>query len=232
MKTEINRFDEISRRQFMQKTAKTALGVTLLPVGAGRLAAEGTGPGTPGFGKAKSVIYLYMSGGMSHIDTWDPKRGSTKGAKDPIKAKGDNIEALGGYMENMAKVSDKIALIRSMTSKTGVHESGRYIMRTGYEPRGTIVHPSLGAWASHFKGRIQGVTLPDSVVINSGNAGPGAGFFPPAMSPIPISDPEAGLQNVNPTTSESMFTKRISLMNEFDASFRNKFESDEVSAEE
>lgn len=230
MKTELNRFDEVNRRQFMLKTAKTALGVTLLPMGAGRLRAEGTGPGSPGFGKAKAVIYLFMEGGMTHIDTWDPKTGSTKGAKDPIKAKGDNIGSLGGYMENMAKVSDKIALIRSMTSKTGVHESGRYIMRTGYEPRGTIVHPSMGAWASHFLGRIQGVTLPDSVVVNSGNAGPGAGFFPPAMSPIPISNPEVGLQNVNPTTGESTFEKRVSLMNEFDSSFRKKFESDEVSA--
>ena len=67
---------------------------------------------------------------------------------------------------------------------------------------------------------VQGVTLPDSVVVNSGSAYPGAGFFPPAMAPIPISNPEAGLQNIRPTTSDSMFNKRISLMNEFDGAFQ------------
>jgi len=101
-------------------------------------------------------------------------------------------------------------------------------MKTGYEPRGTIVHPCIGAWASHFLGRIKGPTLPDSVVVNSGNAFPGAGFFPTTMSPIPISNPESGLQNIKPTTSDDQFKKRLSLTDEFDTSFRKKFQSDDV----
>jgi hypothetical protein len=111
-----------------------------------------------------------------------------------------------------------------------VHEAGTYIMKTGYEPRGTIVHPNLGAWGSHFLGRIKGVTLPDSVVVNSGSAYPGAGFFPPALSPIPISNPETGLQNIKPTTSDGQFKKRIGLMDEFDTAFRKKFKSEDVKA--
>jgi hypothetical protein len=43
-------------------------------------------PRHPGFGKAKNVIFLWMNGGMTHIDTWDPKTGATKGPTDPIKA--------------------------------------------------------------------------------------------------------------------------------------------------
>jgi len=228
MKPAHNKLNPIARRDFMMRTAQAALGVTVMP--SLNLAAAGTtGAGTPGFGKAKNVIFLWMSGGMTHIDTWDPKTGSTKGPTDPIKGKGQ-IDFLGGTMENMAKVSDKISIIRSMSSKTGVHEAGTYIMKTGYEPRGTIVHPSLGAWGSHFLGRIKGVTLPDSVVVNSGSAYPGSGFFPPAMSPIPISNPETGLQNIKATTSEGQFQKRISLMDEFDSSFRKKFQSEEVKA--
>ena len=170
MKTELNKLSQTSRRDFMMRTAQATLGVTVMPA-LNLKAAEAvkSGPGTPGFGKAKNVIFLWMSGGMTHIDTWDPKTGSTKGPTDPIKGKGQ-IDFLGGTMENMAKVSDKISIIRSMSSKTGVHEAGTYIMKTGYEPRGTIVHPSLGAWGSHFLGRIKGVTLPDSVVVNSGSA--------------------------------------------------------------
>lgn len=228
MKTELNKLNPMARRDFMMRTAQTALGVTVMPA-LNLRAAGSTGPGTPGFGKAKNVIFLWMGGGMTHIDTWDPKTGSTKGPTDPIKAKG-GIDYLGGTMEKMAAVSDKITIVRSMSSKTGVHESGTYIMKTGYEPRGTIVHPNLGAWASHFLGRIKGVTLPDSVVVNSGSAYPGAGFFPPALSPIPISNPETGLQNIRPTTSDGQFQKRIALMDEFDSAFRKKFQSEEVKA--
>lgn len=230
MNLETNKMSPMARRDFIMRTAQTALGVTVMPALTNlRGAPAVSGKGTPGFGKAKNVIFLWMNGGMTHIDTWDPKTGATKGPTDPIKGKG-SVDFLGGTMENMAKVSDKISIIRSMTSKTGVHEAGTYIMKTGYEPRGTIVHPCMGSWASHFLGRIQGVTLPDSVVVNSGSAYPGSGFFPPAMSPIPISNPETGLQNIKPTTSESQFHKRISLMDEFDSSFRKKFASEDVKA--
>jgi hypothetical protein len=208
MKTELNKLNPMARRDFIMRTAQTALGVTVMPALNLKAAGSTTGVGTPGFGKAKNVIFLWMGGGMTHIDTWDPKTGDTKGPTDPIKGKG-GVDFLGGSMTKMAAVSDKISIIRSMSSKTGVHEAGTYVMKTGYEPRGTIVHPSMGAWASHFLGRIKGVTLPDSVVVNSGSAYPGAGFFPPATSPIPISNPETGLQNIRPSTSEGQFQKRI-----------------------
>lgn len=225
MKTELNKLDEFSRRQFMERVAKTALGVTLLPVGS-KLAHA-----APGQGRAKRVIYLFMEGGMSHIDTFDPKTGATKGAKDPIKADAGsgNLDYLGGYLPKLAKSANKLSIVRSMSSKTGVHESGRYIMRTAYEPRGTIVHPSMGAWASHFLGRIEGAMLPDSVTIGNGRH-PGAGFFPPALSPIPITNAAAGLQNTRSAVGDDVFNKRIALMDEFDSSFRKKFKSDEVKA--
>lgn len=226
MKTELNKLSPMARRDFIMRTAQTALGVTVMP--ALNLSAAPSGS-APGYGKAKNVIFLWMGGGMTHIDTWDPKTGETKGPTDPIKGKG-GVDYLGGTMTKMAAVSDKISIIRSMSSKTGVHEAGTYVMKTGYEPRGTIVHPSMGAWASHFLGRIKGVTLPDSVVVNSGSAYPGAGFFPPATSPIPISNPQTGLQNIRPTASDTQFKKRVALMDEFDGAFRKKFQSEEVKA--
>ena len=219
------KLDSASRREFMMRTAKTALGVSVLShmeraFGAASPVDKGVG------GKAKAVIYLYMSGGMSHIDTWDPKTGDTKGAKDAIKTNADF--QLGGYMTNMAKVADKITVIRSMNSKTGVHEAGNYVMHTGYDPRGTIVHPTLGSWAQHFLGRSH-KTLPSSVTVNGG-VGAGAGFFPPSLSPVPITNPEAGLQNSRPDVSPDAFKKRVALMNEFDSKFRDKYKSPEVKA--
>lgn len=218
------KLDPASRREFMLRTAKTAFGVSVLSHLDNAFGASSALPSGVG-GKANAVIYLYMAGGMTHIDTWDPKTGETKGAKDPIKTKA-GFE-LGGYMTEMAKVSDKISIVRSMSSKTGVHEAGTYVMHTGYDPRGTIVHPTLGSWGQHFLGRSH-KTLPSSVVIGAGDAN--AGFFPPALAPVPISSPDAGLQNAHSSVSDDTLKKRLSLMNEFDASFRSKFKSDDVKA--
>ncbi len=226
MKNPYLKLDPSSRREFMLKTAKTALGVSVLSgLENEAFAAAEAAPAGKG-GKAKAVIYLYMSGGMSHIDTFDPKTGSTKGFADPVQAKGGDFQ-LGGYLPELAKHGDKLCLIRSMTSKTGVHESGSYIMHTGYEPRGTIVHPTLGSWAQHFKGRSH-KTLPSSVVIGAGSAN--AGFFPSALSPVPISNADNGLQNAKAAVSDAMFKKRVSLLNEFDTAFRDKYQSREVKA--
>lgn len=106
MKSELNKLSCLARRDFMMRTAQAALGVTVMP--ALNLGAAGTtGPGTPGFGKAKNVIFLWMGGGMTHIDTWDPKDGPTKGPTDPIKAESGsgNMDRLGGTMVKMAKVA-------------------------------------------------------------------------------------------------------------------------------
>lgn len=226
MKNEYLKLSPASRREFMLRTAKTALGVSVLSgldneaFGAAEALPAGKG------GKAKAVIYLYMAGGMSHIDTFDPKTGDTKGFSNPINTNASGLQ-LGGYMTELAKHGDKLCLVRSMTSKTGVHEDGSYVMHTGYEPRGTIVHPGLGSWAQHFKGRSH-KTLPSSAVIGAGSAN--AGFFPPSLAPVPISNAESGLQNSKSKLTDEMFKKRVSLMNEFDTAFRDKYRSREVKA--
>ncbi len=84
MKNPFSRLDDISRREFAAGAAKTFLGVSLLPVAGAAFAAEekkAAGKTTvAGKGTAQNVIYLYMSGGMTHLDTLDPKPGaSTQG---------------------------------------------------------------------------------------------------------------------------------------------------------
>ena len=208
--------DAASRRQFMLSTAKSALGVSVLSHFDLLQAASEPAKRK---GKAKAVIALYMGGGMTHIDTWDPKTGETKGFKDPIRTNADGIQ-LGGYMTKMAKQADKITIVRSMSSKVGAHAQGNYLMHTGYDPRGTIIHPTLGSWAQHHLGRSHR-TLPSSVVVGAGTSN--AGFFPPALAPIPISNPEIGLTNAKATVDDATFRDRISLMGELDSGFRSKF---------
>ena len=134
MKPAHNKLNPIARRDFMMRTAQAALGVTVMP--SLNLAAAGTtGAGTPGFGKAKNVIFLWMGGGMTHIDTWDPKDGATKGPTDPIKANSGsgNMDRLGGTMEKMAKVANKIW--DSRAPRRPVHDCRRFPRRRPLQQR-------------------------------------------------------------------------------------------------
>ncbi len=219
-----NKLDPLSRRAFCERWAKAALGVTVL---GGRThgifgAEEATAlPSGPGFGKAKNIIFLQMIGGMSHIDTLDPKEGETGGPLAPIGTSAGF--QLGGTMTNLANHAGDITLIRSMTSKTGVHDSGQYLIRSGYEQRGTIKHPNLGAWAQHFKGPSH-ETLPSSVCVNRQPEN-GNGFFPSSYSPLPILDPEAGLQYSQTDVDAEVMAKRLEMLNRLDMGFRERFKT-------
>jgi len=223
-----NQLDPISRRAFCERWASAALGVTVLHgLGGSAFAAEAAkaaAPTGPGFGKAKNVIFLQMVGGMTHIDTLDPKDGPTQGPKAPIKTKADF--QLGGTMENLAKQADKFSIIRSMTSKTGVHAAGQYVIRTGYEQRGTIKHPNIGAWAQHFLGSSH-KTLPSNVCVNRQPQN-GNGFFPSSFSPLPILDPDVGLQYAKSEATPEQMSKRIAMLDQLDAGFRDRFKTSEV----
>lgn len=213
--------DPFSRRQFILQAARTTLGVSVLSsgvdaaFGAAEAAPKGVG------GRARACIYLFMGGGLSHVDTFDPKTGSTKGARDPISTNVPGIQ-LGGYMTRLAKHADKLSIIRSMTTTNGVHGPASYLMHTAYAERGTIVHPTLGVWAQHFKGKSH-PSLPSSVAIGQGTAN--AGFFPFDYTPVPISNPEEGLQNARAAVPEDRSRRRMNLSNRFDAAFREKYQS-------
>lgn len=226
MKDQLNKLDQLSRREFVARTAKTALGVSIVPIADGLQAVQAAGGG-----KAEHCIFFYMSGGMTHMETFDPKPGTeTGGATKGISTGVPGVE-LAEFMPELAKRFSDIAVIRSMTQKTGDHRGGSYWMHTSYQPRATIIHPSMGPWAQTLLGK-KHETLPDSVVIGGGGNHPGAGFFGPALAPLPIGDPDKGVQNSTPYqgVDDRLFDKRLELMNTFDEGFQRKFKTDEVSA--
>src|SRR5262249_28730989 len=94
-------------------------------------------------------IFLWMAGGPSQLDTFDPHPG-TKIAGDALAtdtaAKGIQLaKGFGRLAEQMADVS----LVRSIMSKEGDHERGTYLVKTGFRPDPTVVHPALGAICCH-----------------------------------------------------------------------------------
>ena len=219
------------RRSFIEKCAKVSFGLSVLPFFT-RIAEAAEAPGAvkapnaglPGFGKAKRVIFLQLNGGMSHIDTFDPKTGASKGPGSIVSAKGDM--QLTSYLPETAKISDRITVIRSMTAKVGVHASAAYLMRTGFEQRGTVQHPTLGAWAQHFLGSSH-KTLPSSVTVNR-SSNHGNGWFPAAYSPLPILNPTDGLMDTKSPVSEAVVAKRTGLLAELDAGFGGKASDESV----
>jgi len=227
MRDLLPQLDGLSRRRFVEYAAKSALGVSLLPgldraVGAAQVANSAGG-------KAKRLIYLFMNGGMTHLDTFDLKpghenQGETKGIATNVAGL-----QLSQFLPTLATQFDKIAAIRSMYTLTGDHEDGEYLMRTSYEEIATERHPSIGPWIQHFKGR-QSKSLPDTVLISAPARHPGAGFFDPTFSPLPIGDPNRGLENTTTPaylTAES-FGKRVELIDAFDKKFRDRFKQRRV----
>ncbi|MEY5010005.1 MAG: hypothetical protein RLZZ253_1144, partial [Verrucomicrobiota bacterium] len=213
--------DPLDRRLFVRHCAKLAFGLSVFP-----LHPVAAAPRGPGFGKAKSIIMIFLDGGLSHIDSFDPKSGPGKGPGDPVSTKGGF--QITSFFPETAKVADKLTVIRSMSAKVGVHDAARYLMRTGYEKRGTIVHPNLGAWARHYLGA-DGKTLPSSVTINHGSEH-GNGFFPATYSPLPIFDPETGLANIRGLVDSSQEQKRLELLRRLNTGYLARMQDENVRA--
>lgn len=203
----------------MEKSAKTALGVGIA-AGAGALPSAARAQS--GGGKAKSLIYIYMSGGMSHLDTFDctNKSKGNLGPTEPISTNAPGIQ-LGQNLPNLAKHADKLAIINSMNSTNGAHDQARYWMLTGYEKRATIVHPRMGAMAQELLGKRNDV-LPDSVII--GQSTSNAGYLDPSLSPLPIADPAGGVPNTMKLTEDERFNRRMEIANKLGKKFMDKFQ--------
>ncbi len=147
-------------------------------------------------GKIKSVIQIFLWGGMSHNDTWDPKPGTGYdylGEFDkfiPTNVKG--IE-LGALFPNLAKQADKYSLIRSMTHGINGHETAAYLMQTGHKPGGRLAYPSVGAiFAFSKKDEYKGLLPPYVVMTRAAGRFSEEGFLGPGYKPFATGgDPNA-----------------------------------------
>lgn len=224
--------DEQSRRQFIAQATKTFLGVTVFTPLLARAAGPGANAKAPPIPlrkpTARNVIYLYMSGGMTHVDTLDPKSGDVAGPVKAIETAADGI-MLSEYLPMMAKKMDVASLVRSISTTQGAHEQGNYYMHTSYTMRGTISHPGLGAWIQRHEGRTNR-TLPGSVRIGGGANGGGAGFMESKYSPLVLGSASEGVRNSRMNVSEKEFNDRLQLAQQFDEAFHQKYNQKNVRA--
>ncbi len=159
----------MSRREAIQRGVYGAGGVVLADQLASRaLAAKVEKKKTQGKAKAKSVIQIFLWGGMSHNDTWDPKpeAGSEYMGEFmdviPTNVKGIRLNAI---FPKLAQQADKYSLIRSMTHGVNGHETAAYLMQTGHARGERLAYPSVGAIFTLFKGPEYNGLIPPYVVL-------------------------------------------------------------------
>ena len=226
MKDFFSNLDEISRKSFFLRVARSTLGVSLTPsflMSAEPISKKVLNKKAP----CERVIFLYMRGGMSQADTFDPKEKVSIGGKSkPIKTQSPEL-LLSDQLPKLAQQAKDLSVIRSMTTKTGAHSQARYVMHTGHRQKTGIIHPQLGSWAQMFLGKSHPI-LPSSVLIASGNPGPG--FLPPDHSPLPIGNAARGIKDLLPEVDKVQLNKRVRLAQEFSSAFSHYFPHDDVKA--
>ena len=136
-----NSLSHLNRRTLLKAAGLSGL-AWLTPVAESLARAEDKAPkGAP----AKSVIVLWMQGGPSQLETFDPHAGyDIAGGTEAIKTSAKGISIAAG-LPLVAEQMDSISLVRGVWSKEGDHERATYNAKTGYRPDPTLIHPAIGA---------------------------------------------------------------------------------------
>jgi hypothetical protein len=208
-----------SRRTLLRWGAASALSASLPAALASRALAAGTatasGAKSP---TARSCILLYMAGGPSHIDTFDPKPGRPTGGT--FKAIATSVEGarVSEHLPRLAERMKHLALIRSLTSKEGNHDRARHLMHTSYAPAGGADHPAFGSLVAEARGAGSG-GLPGYVSI--GGPGEDSGFLSSALSPFPVKNPLRPVRYLAPARGidGERFANRVALLRRLEDRF-------------
>lgn len=192
------RAKEVSRRDFVRLTLGTAAGLGIASKFGLGWAQDQVNPARA---KAKAVILLWMQGGPSQLETFDPKPGTETGG--PTKAIDTAIKGVQicEHLPQVAKIMDKISLIRTLNSNDPNHETAIYYLHTGYRKEPLVDRPSLGCVVSKEIGDDK-FDLPASVVF--GNTLVGPGVLGPRYSPFHIGKVDTPLENVVLPTGVTM----------------------------
>ena len=191
--------------------------------------------------KAKSIIFLYMDGGVSHVDSFDPKPrlreedGKPFGMKMEPTQFDNNGNTLGNLWDfnhygkcgkqvsdlfpHIGSCVDDITFVHSMTSKFSEHNQANYFLHTGH---GLSGRPSMGAWTSYGLGAAS-ENLPGYVVLNGGlipSGGVdnfGAGFLPASYQGSVMQAQEPAVPNIKPLEAQAQLQKnKLALMGALD----------------
>ena len=227
----------LSRRGFLGSSLGAGLGMFLsggLLGGVGPFGRRAFGQEAPKLlpATADRCILLWMEGGPSQLDTFDPKPGRETGG--PFQAIQGSVPGMtfAEHLPMVAAQAKKLAVIRSMTSKEGDHRRARYFVHTGYPPMTTAEHPSLGAIVAHHRSNPD-FALPSFISV--AGASVGAGYFGAEDAPfiVPqVSEKGATIANLKAPTDDAHLDRRLQLLADLEQEFAGARASDPVAAHE
>jgi hypothetical protein len=141
--------------------------------------------------RKRACILLWMTGGPSQMDTFDLKPGHANGGPfKEIKTSSPDLR-ISEHLPKIARFGDRMAVVRSMSTKEGEHGRATFLMRTGYQPTGPIQYPTLGSLVSRELGA-EDAPLPNFVSIGPfrffNAAAYGPGFLGPQYAPLIVGD--------------------------------------------
>lgn len=154
--------------------------------------------------RASACILLWLNGGPSHVDTFDPKPGNSR--FKTLTTRESRI-TLCEHLPQLADVAQHLAIVRGMTSREGNHDRAQHLVHTGYAPNPTVAYPSLGGWVAHEIGD-PNVDLPAFVSINGPSFS--AGFLGVQYNPFIVAKVKEPLANTDYPQNVNMvrFLKR------------------------
>lgn len=183
----------------------------------------------PAKARAKSCIVLWMNGGPSHLDTFDPKPGTkTGGPFKAIKTRAPAIQ-LCEHLPRLAERADRLAVLRGVSSKEGNHQRAISLGHTGHVPNPTVQAPALGSWVA--KQRPKGsLELPSFVSLNGPSVG--AGFFGNPYDPFVVQSPGALPDDLEPARRlpQARDAKRLGYLESLEAGFAARTRDPQVGA--
>jgi hypothetical protein len=225
-----------SRREFLYVGLIGALGLTLPDYFVRTARADIKHyPLKPGV--AQSIIHIFLPGGLSAQESFDPKPFAPIEYRGPLGTVESSIPGVhfSESLRNTAKLADKLTIIRSMTHGEAAHERGTHNMFTGYRPSPAVQYPSIGSVISHEMG--QKTELPSYVCIPSvPNEYAGTGYLSDRFGPFSLgSDPADQNFNVRDLNSpqdvdHARFERRRKMLDAVDAHFRAAESSDAIGA--
>jgi len=184
--------------------------------------------------KAERAVLIWLDGGPSHLETFDLKPNAPTEVRGPFQPIATAVAGtqICEWMPRTAKVMDRVALIRSVTSPLGEHNFGAHYLQTGYRPSPVVEYPSVVSVFAHFKGSPQ--VLPNHIAVPSFRVGGGGfsgqGFLPESARPFSVGDdpakPNFKVQDLDfyPGLDESRIDRRQRYLAALDK-FRGRVES-------
>ena len=225
------------RRGFLKVGAVAGLGLSL----ADFLAIESSQAASNTFvtppARAKSVIHIFLGGGVSAQESWDPKPLSPIEYRGELRAIDTKLTGVkfSELLPKTAQVADKLTVVRSLTHGEAAHERGQHNMMTGYRPSPALQYPSFGSVVSHEFGPRK--DLPPYISIPSNpNPYAGSGYLSSAFAPFAVGDDPARTQfkvrdlNLPGNVNQQRYENRLAALEVANEQFNQRAASDAVSS--